>query len=320
MKITITENDIKHVVKKVVETITKNNSTFQIKEFTKEMPECESYIKPNRNLLWEFLNNGYKMAGYSDGFLGCDNEKSLYKNSVLIKIAYVGDVWVAISVYTGYQDGRKCVGITSTIDEKYREQGKLAVKKIIKTDIGLYKEFYWTECSGTIEHLYEKYKGIKIPVIFASEIVGPGIEYIEGDEWHYKRLIGSDMQTKIIYGFNNTELFDEVKKKYSDYIQNCIQEIENKRIDEDRERPSFGKYSAADCAERIINIFVRLRFESRIYELPQDLLSILHENIKNLEFYMKTVNNIKFMERRKLAIKNGKEILHTTSPMIINKF
>jgi hypothetical protein len=53
--------------------------------------------------------------------------------------------------------------ITATTDEKYREIGKYAVIQIIKEDINLVGEFYWTVCSDTIEHLYEKHGGIKIP-------------------------------------------------------------------------------------------------------------------------------------------------------------
>ena len=43
--------------------------------------------------------------------------------------------------------------------------------EIIKRNITQDKEFYWTECSGSIERLYEKHNGIKIPNEYAFDIL-----------------------------------------------------------------------------------------------------------------------------------------------------
>ena len=39
---------------------------------------------------------------------------------------------IAISVYTGYQEGKKCVGITATTNNELRDLGIIALKEIIK--------------------------------------------------------------------------------------------------------------------------------------------------------------------------------------------
>lgn len=183
-------------------------------------------------------------------------------------------------------------------------------------------EIYWTECSGAIEHLYERYDGIKIPSEFAVEIVGGDAKPIGGNDlYHYERTINDESQKKIIYGFNTPDTFNAVKEKYSQYIQSCIQRIEEKRIDETIETPSFGKYSSVDCAVNIINIFVDLRWENKMYEFPKEQLNVLKQNVNCL----RSLISGECLSKEKLqivrqAISNGEEILSTSLPMELHQF
>ena len=45
--------------------------------------------------------------------------------------------------------------------------------EIIKRNITQDKEFYWTECSGSIERLYEKHNGIKFQMNMLSTFFKP---------------------------------------------------------------------------------------------------------------------------------------------------
>ena len=93
--------------------------------------------------------------------------------------------------------------------------------EIIKRNITQDKEFYWTECSGSIERLYEKHNGIKIPNEYAFDILQTPVTLLD-DGYHYERVIKGETQKKVIYGFNNEETFNIVKKEFTEHINGCI--------------------------------------------------------------------------------------------------
>lgn len=290
-----------------------NNQTVEIKEFKQDESNW-NYIKDNIEALWEFLNKGYQKAGY-EKFCGCDSPKSLLRNANLIKIGFINNQWVAISVYTGYRGGFKNVGITATVEEELRSLGVNVVHDIIKTDIGNFKDFYWTECSGVVENLYEKYNGIKIPNNYVSTILLKPVT-IDEDGFHYERDIKGEKQRKIMYGFNDLDTFNKVLSEREEYINNCINNILKHRIDESEEHTSFGKLSQLDCAIAIINFFVDERWENECYELPLNCIDNLKLQINIVKDCIDnhSVSDDK-MAKAKLALENGIHIINTSCIM-----
>ena len=59
-------------------------------------------------------------------------------------------------------------------------------------------QFIWTECSGKIRELWDKYGGIKIPnsylPMFMDERTLQTIEIEEGELYKYSRVINRDLQ------------------------------------------------------------------------------------------------------------------------------
>ena len=108
--------------------------------FPKENEEDDVYIRTNRNMLWDFFNAGYKYANLG-GFRSCISSRSLWKNASCLKVGLYNGILVAASIYTSFQKGMKCVGITATTDEVYRNIGKNAVIHIVKEDINLVGNF-----------------------------------------------------------------------------------------------------------------------------------------------------------------------------------
>lgn len=288
------------------------NTSSEIKEY--RPTEGWDYIKDHIVQIWDFLNEGYKKAGY-DKFCGCDNYKSLLRNSNLIKIAFVDDQWVAVSVYTGYRGEFKSVGITATINEDLRPLGVSAVHNIIKTDIGNFDIFFWTECSGAVERLYDKYDGIKIPNEYVSTILQKTV-VVHDDGFHYEREIKGDMQQKIMYGFNNKETFEKVQKEWEDYVNSCISRIMNTRIDESIEKPSFGKLSQIDCAIAIVNFFIDEKWENECNNFPISSMDILRKQLDIIKYALEhdLVDEDK-ISMAELALENGINILLTNSIM-----
>lgn len=298
---------------------TTNDSTFEMKEYR---PDSEGwdYIKANKQQIWDFLDEGYKRAGY-ERFLGCDKPNNLYKNANLVRIAFCGNEWVAISVYTGYRGGFKCVGITATTNENFRNSGIAAVHSIIKKDIGNFKQFYWTECSGSVEKLYERYKGIKIPNDYAFGIVQQHISKYLDDGFHYEREIKGEIQQKIIYGFNNEQTYQKVRAEREKYIEDSINAIIANQINESVEKPSFGRLSKLQCAVAVVNFFVDQRWEGCCYDFPNESLNKLG---KYLEIIRSAIENNEVPENEKkiteMALENGTYVLKTSSPMEVHSF
>ncbi len=290
-----------------------NKQSFEIKEYSPKQ-EGWDYIKNNKQQIWNFLNVGYKKAGY-EKFVGCDNSRSLLKNANLVRIAFYEKEWVAISVYTGYRGGFKCVGITATTNEKLRECGVNAVHHIIKNDVGSYELNYWAEASGSVEKIYEKYGGIKIPNQYAFGILLHPISKLSEDGFHYERIIKGETQEKIIYGFNNGETYQKVLSEYKQYIEDSIKAITSIQIDETIEKPSFGRLSKLQCAVAVVNFFVDQKWEG-CYDFPFESLKELSKYVEVIKIAIDN-NSVPENEREvaMMALENGTLILRTSSPM-----
>ena len=193
------------------------------------------YIRDNTKMLWNFFDEGYKYANLKE-FRSCVNPKSLLKNTSCLKVALFNDIIVAASIYTSYQGEMKCVGITATTDERYREMGKYAVIQIIKEDISLVGKFYWTECSDAIEHLYEKHGGVKIQNDYTYLFIKDYKELLD-DGYHFvMEITYSDDEKedvkKVIFGFNSKETFEEIKSKNDERIMTYINRITHPTVKE----------------------------------------------------------------------------------------
>lgn len=186
-----------------------------------EDEEDKKYISINRRQIYNFLEDGY-LNKTSQGFEGCGSSRDLKTKSVEVKIAYATETneMIAVSVYSSYLKGKKCVGLTATLNKKYENFGKEAIKEIIKYDINFTNKFYWCECSDAIEHYYEKFDGFKIPNTYTQEILNIKSEenkpFVFMDDGYYYRRYSKSLEryfTKIIYGFNSPDTFNKIIEK-----------------------------------------------------------------------------------------------------------
>ena len=278
--------------------------------FPKENQNDYLFLRDNRNFLWDFFNDGYKFANLKE-FNSCRNPKSLWKNASCLKLAYYNDILIAASIYTDYQGGHKCVGITATTNNSYRNIGKEAIKHIIKEDISLFDNFYWTECSDAIEHLYEKHGGIKIPNDYI-DFFTKGYKTLSDDGYHFTievEFSDNDVElvNKVIFGFNSKETFDSIMRRNDERINTFIDRINNKQVLESLQIERLPK---EDYYKEIVYIF----YEDRIngyQDYSQKTLNILKEAVDYLKEYTKTNKDRKYKD----AFENGEELLLTATVM-----
>ena len=136
------------------------------------------------------------------------------------------------------------------------------------------------------------------------------------DGYHYERVIKGETQQKVIYGFNNEETFNIVKKEFTEHINDCIQHILNCQINEDIETPSFGRLSKVQCSVAVVNFFVDLRWEDECYELSSESLKLLSNHV---DYLKSVVDDGQQDEITALAIDNGEDLLNTMSVMTFKK-
>lgn len=167
---------------------------------------------------------------------------------------------------------------------------------------------YWCECSGDIEALYEKYKGIKIPSEFSKEIV-KGVKDLCADGFHYTKLIQNEIQEKIVYGFNTPETFNQIYERYKNYIDDCVNELKSQQINEESgEVTSWGRYAYYRVCENIIVLFIDVIEQNGVHELPKESLAHLQFATDSLEDQLKRISGITGEERFRLEhnVKNGR--------------
>lgn len=313
------------IYKKLHESIDNINDNYILKIYDPKNIEDKQYIRENKDVIFNFLNDGYRYVKLGN-YCGCTSAKSLVKNVNKVKIAYINNIIIAISIYTGYQSGYKCVGITATTDVNYRKIGVNAVKDIIKDDIQLYKEFYWCECSDSLEHLYKKYNGIPIPNEYIEYFIGNKFELKKEDGYHftvnYKVYDPETNDTlykpidKIIYGFNSKETYDKIISDINSSIYRQIKFINN-NISESS--PIGLRRDKFQAAHDIIYVFYN-ELCNGINEFTVDLIKILKGSVILLENYNAENHDNNRYDKFDTAIYNGKDILCSIDILKIHKF
>ena len=287
--------------------------------YPKKDQDDSIYIRDNKKMLWDFFDNGYKYAKLK-GFHSCRNPKSLMSNTSCLKVAMFNDVIIAASVYTSFQGGMKCVGITATTDMKYRDIGKSAVVHIVKEDINLVGEFYWTVCSDAIEHMYEKHGGVKIPNEYLELFI---IKYksLSDDGYHFSIEVpdaDGEMEEieKVIFGFNSKETFEYIKSKNDERIMEYINRITNKTI---KESVYVKKLSKEDYYTEVVYVFYEDRVDG-FKDYSNKIMNILKEAVEYLKRFVELNKNNKDIDIEKYttAIWNGEDLIATATIMDIH--
>lgn len=277
-----------------------NCSDFYIKIYRRENTEDAQYISQNAQIILNFMRDGYASMSNSieNVFAGLQGRTDLRRKWVEAKIAYdKNDNIIAISLYNSFMTGKKCIGLTATTDTSLRELGKEAVKEIIRFDINNHKLFYWCECSGAIEHYFDKFHGFKIPNTYAASLYNNAgraskIVSLSEDGYHFVRSLTVQNDEyeieKIIYGFPSQEIFDEMMKTNKYSIDEQLKAIDNSPITEDYE---YTHLSDIEKADMILDVFYGEvsdgynNFSVYAMDILRKYTNLVHDAIKSNRHY-----------------------------------
>ena len=302
---------------------------YEIKTFLKTDSEWVNYILPNVDKILDFLNKGYHYANLGD-FQGCSDAKSFKKNGSLVKIAFCGDEWIAVSVYSSTRGGFKCVGMTASILPEYHKIGVIALQEIIKEDVSNFEKLFWCECSDKIEEYYRKYNGIGIQSIYVPMFLGPNADIISYDKdgFHYTRYgknkkgerVGEPYY-KMIFGFNTQETFDKIYSEQKEYIDKCIDNIRKFNIGEGVLKDTFESLGKWTVEMEIIEFFNK-HYNKGYRELPEESISELDKTVSILKsmFSNKEIPPTGFERQFMDALREGTYLLDVIQPLKLNKF
>ena len=272
---------------------------YVVKIYNRNNEEDLAYIKANKAKIKKFMDAGYEDAGLGK-FNSCYNKDSVANNTILLKVAETMDGQIlAMSIYTSYLTGFKCVGITKlvTSDTLLNQLAKDAIKYIIKEDISHFRDFYWTECSGVIEHWWSKYSGdmLRIPVTYLPVIFGPKVfnsdkfKLIENDDYHYKRVLtdkdGEEyIVKKCLFGFPNVDVLNEFINGENIDLDEFIKKIEKNVV---LEHMFDGIPSDVRNARKVISYITGTIEENCIYEITEHWMEVFNERVELIRNFLK---------------------------------
>ena len=146
---------------------------------------------------YDLLNKSYADIG---GLLGTPNADALVDDSDMWKIFHRGDKILAICVYTFKRTGRKLTacGCLQGSDGRADPEAKKWLYKIISDDMS--RRNGWAEVDDKMAHVLAKNGGVPVPSDIAEILMkDKNFTYKDPDGYHYRRIIGGEEHTKILY-------------------------------------------------------------------------------------------------------------------------
>ena len=193
---------------------------------------------------------------------------------------------------------------------------------ILKEDINLDGNFYWTECSDALERFYEKNGGVKIPNNYLERFIGK-YKSLSDDGYHFSiEVLDADGEIedvkKIIFGFNSKEAFEHIKNKNDERIMKYINRIINKTI---QESVYVKKLSKEDYYTKVVYVFYEDRVDG-FKDYSNETMNILNDAVEYLKKFVELNKNNKDIDIEKYttAIWNGEDLIATAIIMNIHNY
>ena len=276
----------------------------------------KQYIKMNKNTLFAFLNDGYNAAGLGD-FKSCYDSRHLARNASCVRICTQKDTdeLLAIGVYTDYRQGNKAVGYTATTEKYLRDLGIKGLRDIIKLDINASDKYFWTACSGAIEHMWQINGGKMIPTLFIDEyfdvdkikidLISDGFHF-----WIYDK--DDERYKKVIFGYNSKSVFDKIHKTLENKI---FSSLEHSEINE---KYSDDKY--VEELQRKLAVYIDYVEFDGYKELPKSVIDYFKNLIDECDIFIENNPNYEYTDNTfKHNLEVCKESIEEVTELVCNE-
>ena len=167
--IKLTENELHHILKEVIEDVIKSNGRFddtnRINVGNIVIIKSEEDFKKWAKQVWDMLNSSYADVGGLQSYRDF-NDFIKKKHIIEIVLSKEGEL-LSCATYRRIEGSLKLTSIGC--DQS--QVGKLALEQIIQNNIINSGLHYWAEVSGAIEHYFKKHNGFPMPNTLASKIL-----------------------------------------------------------------------------------------------------------------------------------------------------
>lgn len=177
------------------------------------------FIRQNSDLFFDILKRSYEEIG------GCliyedpeDMVSKARRYSVIVKNDGTDDIVVAVCTFRRLTRLESFKGILiggnyDLPDEERIEGVRLLVQHMIVN----WDKLYWIECSGPIEHWFDKFGGIQIPIGAVPEILQQAnisgdiiADQNKGENWYVRTIKGGWDVSKRMYGFASRDILESI--------------------------------------------------------------------------------------------------------------
>lgn len=318
----ITEEEIKNAVKNslkkvifessVINSYEQDGHSLAVVDYDMKNEDDKNYILSNKDTIWNILIKGYESKG---GFKGFQSVRDMLKKSPFYKLGFYDNEIVAVTVYNGYLGDSKCVEATAVKNDKHLA-GVEMLQLIIEHNIVDWERWIWVEASGKIEEMCKNSGAFIVPNKYVNLYLGH-IPYtpIDGDEYHYERMIGGEMEEKTIFGFKDQETFIIIKEKLNNDVNEFLKKKEiSLNESDDLYAEYLSKKHPVYTYKSIIDFFVYLKDDELCNEFTEEMVSELKNAMSMIEKYKKDKT---LSEQEKyyleIAIEEGERVLNTVS-------
>ena len=323
-KIQISKNELKQIITEAIrdvilestelDSIQYNGHVLNIMKYDMSNEEDKAHIRNNKDVIWSILQSGYEKLG---GFKGFASRTDMIKKSPFFTLGYCDGELVTVTVYNGYIGGNKCVGATCVKDGRHDAAVKL-LEMIIHYNIVNWNQWVWIEASGKIEDMCKRLGGFNVPSRFATLYIET--MHIDAvDDYHYKRKIGDKIETKTIFGFKNSDIFEFLKNTLNNDVKRFVDStgttITESQTEQERLWQKFNMMrSEIKRQASIIGFFVTMKDDELVNEYPQEALDKLKSAMKYIKNAINT-NNLEDMDLRtaKNYYSEGLRVLRTST-------
>lgn len=197
---------------------------FKLYILDKKNKDDKRFLSPFSETIFNVLKDAYEQKGSCHIYKTIEEMKGMVDRYKIVMDDDNNIYGVATYRHRKLDDGYKCIliGRNFSLD---KEDGKISVQWIIKSDIINWKKMYWIEAYDAVGYWEETYGAFPIPSSYVTHILDGKYDIIldENDEYKYYRKIKGlkESQPKKMYGFSGLDMIEKLLdgEQYQQYEQ-----------------------------------------------------------------------------------------------------
>lgn len=150
-----------------------------------------NYLLSKKEDIWDMIQKCYSYVG---GYKGATDFEDLVRQTKIWKVVRRGN---KVSAVAAYRDQHGLKSICAAMDGSFR--GKRDILMLFQEDVRMQRS--WAEVSHKVEKMKLRLGFLPVPNVYAEDLLNKPILNLSDDGYHYDRIIGGELRTKMIVGW-----------------------------------------------------------------------------------------------------------------------